>query len=62
MKNVVLKTSNKIKTIKIRLADWKVLHSVKTNTEQSIGNIINSILKNTKKEDIIQWTRKNLKN
>lgn len=54
--------SNKEKQIKINLDDWKVLHSVKTATEQSMATIINSILKNTKKEDVIKWTKKSLKN
>ena len=51
----------KEKQIKISLDDWKVLHSVKTSTEQSMATIISSILKNIKKEDVIQWTKQNLK-
>lgn len=54
--------SNKEKQIKISLDDWKILHSVKTATEQSMAIIINSILKNVKKEDVIQWTKTSLKN
>lgn len=53
--------SNKEKQIKIGLEEWKVLHSVKTDTEVSMATIISSILKNIKKEDIITWVKQNLK-
>ena len=60
--------SNKEKQIKINLENWKTLSRVISHFRNaygitvSYGKVVDSIMENINKEDLIKWTKQNLKN